>query len=488
MDSRLQDYFRKIKEAGLTAEQEEKILLELNFQGDHDISYDPVNVAVPPVSGSEDMGRNLYQYDDMSVLQDMGPVKSPYINCLSSVDDLLERDKKREEDGFPRKIRVGRLIKPGKGGKEKIVVVPTTVEEKFLHDIIRPPKEEGESGGSGEGEEGDVIAEQPVREQEGSGAGPGSGDGAAHEMESSAYDLGRILTEQFELPNLKDKGKKRSLTRYTYDMTDRHQGFGQLLDKKATLRKLIETNVALGNVPEGELIDTTRFLISPSDRIYRVLSREMDYESQAMVFFLRDYSGSMAGKATELVVSQHVLIYSWILYQYARQVETRFILHDTEAKEVPDFYVYYNSKVAGGTKVASSYRLVNEIVEKENIAQDYNIYIFHGTDGDDWDTEGKETIPELKKMLTYASRVGITIAQSSTGSGNKTEVEKYLRSSGLLNEKPDLFRMDVIQDNADEPRLIEGIKKLGHRTFVWVTPICCGHALMTWNAAGFLLG
>ncbi|SPD74722.1 hypothetical protein PITCH_A300025 [uncultured Desulfobacterium sp.] len=28
----------------------------------------------------------------------------------------------------------------------------------------------------------------------------------------------------------------------------------------------------------------------------------------------------------------------------------------------------------------------------------------------------------------------------------------------------------------------------GHRTFVWVTPICCGHALMTWNAAGFLLG
>ena len=24
--------------------------------------------------------------------------------------------------------------------------------------------------------------------------------------------------------------------------------------------------------------------------------------------------------------------------------------------------------------------------EKENLAKDYNIYIFHGTDGDDWDT------------------------------------------------------------------------------------------------------
>jgi uncharacterized sporulation protein YeaH/YhbH (DUF444 family) len=63
-------------------------------------------------------------------------------------------------------------------------------------------------------------------------------------MESSAYDLGRMLTEQFELPNLKDKGKKRSLTRYTYDMTDRNRGFGQVLDKKATLREIVETNIA----------------------------------------------------------------------------------------------------------------------------------------------------------------------------------------------------------------------------------------------------
>jgi uncharacterized sporulation protein YeaH/YhbH (DUF444 family) len=95
------------------------------------------------------------------------------------------------------------------------------------------------------------------------------------------------------------------------------------------------------------------FLSPPSDKIYRVLSKEMDYESQAMIFFLRDYSGSMSGKPTEVIVSQHVLIYSWLLYQYERQVETRFILHDTEATEVTDFYTYYNSRVAGGTKVAA---------------------------------------------------------------------------------------------------------------------------------------
>ena len=186
----------------------------------------------------------------------------------------------------------------------------------------------------------------------------------------------------------------------------------------------------------------------------------MDYESQAMIFFLRDYSGSMSGKPTEAVVSQHVLIYSWLLYQYERQVETRFILHDTEATEVPDFYTYYNSRVAGGTKVAAAFNRVNQIVERESLAYDYNIYVFHGTDGDDWDTGGQETVPEIEKMLTYANRVGITIAQRASGAGNETEVEKYLKQSGLLEKQSDLIRMDVMQADADEPRLIEGIKRL----------------------------
>jgi uncharacterized sporulation protein YeaH/YhbH (DUF444 family) len=222
----------------------------------------------------------------------------------------------------------------------------------------------------------------------------------------------------------------------------------------------VETNIALGNITDVSNIDTTRLVIPPKDKVYRILSRELDYESQAMVFFLRDYSGSMDGKATELVASQHVLIYSWLLYQFARQVESRFILHDTDAKEVPDFYTYYNSKVAGGTKVASAYRLVNEIVERENLAKDYNIYVFHGTDGDDWDTEGHEAIPALQQMLTFTNRMGITIVEHAYGGGAKTEVEKYLEQSNLLKDKPELLRLDVMAEEADEPRLIEGIKKL----------------------------
>ena len=457
MDSKLKSLYQLLKKRGLTAEQEAKIQLELDDDGSHEIP-----VAESSGEGSTfQPAKNVYAYQDLMDLQGIAAMQSAPNVSIRSIDELLERDKQREKDGFPRKINVGRLIKPGKSGKDKVVIVPSTVEEKFLHDSSFRTDEEQGSGGSGDGEEGEVIGEQPVRapDQQG-GSGPGEGEGGQHEMESNAYDLGKILTEKFELPNLQDKGKKKSLTRYTYDLTDKHRGFGQLLDKKSTLRKITETNIHLGNIPDVGNVDPSRFLVSPNDLVYRILSREKDYESQAMVFFLRDYSGSMAGKSTTLVVTQHVLIYSWLLYQYAMQVDTRFILHDTEAIEVDDFYKYYNSKVAGGTQVSSAYRLVNEIVEKENLAQDYNIYIFHGTDGDDWDTDGKESIPELKKMLNYANRVGISIAEHSAEATHNSEVEKYLKKSNLLQDKPDLLRMDVMQEGADEPRLIEGIKHL----------------------------
>jgi uncharacterized sporulation protein YeaH/YhbH (DUF444 family) len=433
------------------SEKKERILKELNGSMNHDLPSE------------EESGKwrlsGLYDHSDLLLLQNAQTVSNPVLS-LASLDELLERDRLREKDGFPRKIKVGRLIKPGKIDNGAIIIVPSTVEEKFIHDSAFNYTEGGESGGTGEGEEGEVIGEQPVRPEQGQGTGAGEGQDASHDVQNSAYDLGKILTEKFELPNLRDRGARRSLTKYVYDITDKHRGFGQVLDKKATLRRVLETNFNLQRIGDINNIDSTDFIVSPTDKIYRILSREKDFESQAVVFFVRDYSGSMEGKCTELVVAQHVLIYSWLLYQYAKRVETRFILHDTGAKEVPDFYTYYNSRVAGGTQVAAAYQLVNEIVEKENLAQEYNIYVFHGTDGDDWDTTGEKTLPELNKMMEYASRIGITIASHAYAANEKTEVQAYLENSGLLEERSDLLRMDVMSEDASEARLIEGIRKL----------------------------
>ena len=227
------------------------------------------------------------------------------------------------------------------------------------------------------------------------------------------------------------------------------------------MRRIIETNIQLGNVDPDKPIDTEDLLIAPQDQVYRILSREKDYENQAVVFFIRDYSGSMQGKPTEVVSQQHLFIYSWLMYQYQNNVMSRFILHDTQAKEVPDFYTYHRSQIAGGTKISPAYELVNKIVADENLVADYNIYIFHGTDGDDWEEDSKDMLESVNKMLLYANRIGITVAKNSWAGTTPTIVEKHIEGSGLLRQKPNLIRLDAMPaDSATEPRIIEGIKKL----------------------------
>jgi uncharacterized sporulation protein YeaH/YhbH (DUF444 family) len=104
--------------------------------------------------------------------------------------------------------------------------------------------------------------------------------------------------------------------------------------------------------------------------------------------------------------------------------------------------------------------MVNDIVERENLDRDYNIYVFHGTDGDDWDKEGKQTLAEMEKMINYVSRIGISIVEHSYVGSKQTEVEKYLKTSQILTKHSTKIKLDVMDENVDDSRIIQGIKKL----------------------------
>jgi len=430
----------------------------------HFVRRDPLPRLYP-------LSAQLYASLDLAMLQALAP-DVPHYRALKSLDELLDRDAQREKDGFKRKINLGKIAKPGKGGKQKIVIVPTTTEEKFYHDSRTSDEEEEQTGEDGEdtgentgvadGEEGEVIGERPLDadEGEGEGFGAGSGEGSEHEIGQSAYELGRILTEKFQLPNLKEKGKKKSLTRFVYDLTDRNHGTGQILDKKQTLKEIIKTNIALERIDPEKPLDPADFMLDRRDYVYQVMSREKDVESQAVVFFVRDYSGSMYGRPTELVCAQHVMLYSWLMYQYKEQVETRFILHDTEAREVKDFHTYHNTNVAGGTQISTAFSLVNKIVKEESLARDYNIYVFYGSDGDDMNTNRGEFERIFDEMFTYVNRLGITVIQSAYAGSRGTVFENFLLQNKILEKRPTLAKLDTLTEEADDPRLIEGIRKL----------------------------
>ncbi len=390
------------------------------------------------------------------------PNHSPLMS-IESFEDLLARDEQREKDGFSKKIKVGRIL----AGPGKVIAVPYVEEEKLIHGEFEPAPEkedgEGEEGegegegiaGSGEGEVGDVIAEKSP-EGEGEGDDPQAGDEPGdHGIEAEAFKIGKELSEKFQLPNLKDRGKKVPTDEYIYDLTDRHRGSGQLLDKKETLKSIVKTNIGLGRL-DKENIDTSKLVVGPNDKVYRVLSREKLWKSQAIVFLLRDYSGSMYGEPTKAVVTQHLMIYAWLLVQYEKLVIPRFIVHDTEAEEVT-VNKYYRASASGGTFIYSAFEKVNEIVEEEGLERDYNIYVFYGTDGDDFD-DGRLTIPEIQKILRYVNRMGICVVKYGN---RKSGFEEYMKKGNLLDQK-DLLRMSTmdISGGITDEKNIDVIKEL----------------------------
>ncbi len=449
-ETELQLLLEEVKKKGLSPEREKIILKEMGVPEVHEIRD---GYAL----GRQNDAQRRYGANDLNTIQGFKPTPSPSLN-LYSLEDLIRRDEQREKDGFPKKIRWGEFVKPVKGGQPKVIVVPVTEEEKFYHD---PGDEPEEIGGSGEGEEGDIVGEKPIREEQGSGSKPGGDESGEHDIESRAYEVGKYLTQQWKLPNIRDKKKKKSVPKDTYDLTDKNRRSGQFLDENATLEEIIKTNIALGRIDPKQPIDPKKLIVDPNDVIYKVFSRERHFESQALVFFVRDYSGSMGGRPEEVVVRSHLLIYSWLMYQYQEQVKTRFVLHSTEANEVDDFYSYYHLSAGGGTRILSGFKLVNEIIKKENLARDYNVYVFYGSDGDDWGGEEKETIDEINELLTYVSRLGILIVSNQYGDSPETTFEKYVKESNILNEKPALIRLETIRPDEDSnARAMECIKDL----------------------------
>lgn len=394
------------------------------------------------------------------------PFRSPgLISSLESLDDLLKRDKRREEDGFPKKIKF-RSILVGPG---KIISVPYIEEEKLIHGEFEPKSKSDEGGGesgdlgetpgSGGGEVGDVIGEGPIHGGgEGEGEDPRAGkEPGEHGIEEEVYQKGKELSEKFQLPNLRDKGKKVPTDEYIYDLTDRHRGSGQVLDKKETLKSIVKTNIALGRFDKDK-IDMTKFVVGPNDHVFRVLSREKVWKSQAVVFFARDYSGSMWGEPTKVIVSQHLMIYAWLMVQYEKLVIPRFFVHDTEAKEV-SVEEYFGLSTGGGTLIPSVYKEITKTVEGESLAQNYNIFVFQGTDGDDFD-DGRLAIPEIEKILGYANRMGVCVLKHPSYSDRETPFEQYVKKGNFI-ERSDVFRIYTMSsEGVTDDDNVDAIKEL----------------------------
>ncbi len=302
-----------------------------------------------------------------------------------------------------------------------------------------------QSGGVGQGD-GDVG--DPIAQGDGqSGAGQAGAEPGQHilEVDVSIEELAQILGEELQLPNIQPKGKKNLISEKDKYSGIRRTGPNSLRHFKRTYREALRRQISAG---EYDLNNPVVVPI-PEDMRYRSWKETLMPESNAVIIYMMDVSGSMGAEQKELVRMTAFWIETWLRSQY-KSIEIRYIVHDAAAKEV-DQQTFYHIREGGGTKISSAYKLCNRLIDERYPATEWNIYPFHFSDGDNWGGgDTRECVELLKReLLPKVNLFCYGQVRSLYGSGRFAhDLEEYLRGDDRV----------VIAEIADRDDIYDAIR------------------------------
>ena len=238
------------------------------------------------------------------------------------------------------------------------------------------PKQQG-GVGQGEGKPGDAVGEP----QDGQGQAGNEPGQHMIEAEFSIEELAEILGEKLELPRIQPKGMKQiesTRTKYTGLSPVGPQGLRHF---KSSYKKALQRYMTTGDYdPENPIVIPIK-----DDMRYRTFKTVTKPMTKAVVIYMMDVSGSMGDEQKEIVRLESFWINAWLRKHY-KGLETRFIIHDAAAKEV-DEETFFRTSESGGTLISSAYKLAQELIQSEYPVNEWNIYPFHFSDGDNWSGE-----------------------------------------------------------------------------------------------------
>ncbi len=294
--------------------------------------------------------------------------------------------------------------------------------------------------GQGEGEEGD-----PAQGGQGQQAGDQPGEHVL-EAEISLEELAEIIGEELELPRIEPRGNKRISSR-----KDRYTGIAlhgpeSLRHTRRTFRQALRRQIASGTY------DPKRPVIIPikEDKRYRTWKTHTEPVSAAVIIYMMDVSGSMGQKQKDIVRLEAFWIDTWLRHNY-KNVETRFIIHDAAAREVSRD-VFFRTRESGGTLISSAYKLCMQIIEDDYPVDEWNIYPFHFSDGDNWSASDTRTCMEILRehLVPASNQFSYGQVDSEYGSG---QFYKDLKQHFGDDERVAISRIpnrDAIMDSIKE--------------------------------------
>src|SRR5881394_3739538 len=196
--------------------------------------------------------------------------------------------------------------------------------------------------GAGDGKEGDSVGKGKQ-----GGTDPGQ---HIMEVDLSLDELADILAEELKLPRIEPKGKHRITTIKDKYSSLRRVGPESLRHFKRSFKEALKRQIMLGAYdPDHPII-----IPEKKDIRYRSWKEVKSPQSNAVIVFMMDVSGSMGEEQKELVRLESFWIDTWLRKNY-EGIESRYIVHDVSAKEV-DKHTFYHLREDGGTKISSAFR------------------------------------------------------------------------------------------------------------------------------------
>jgi uncharacterized sporulation protein YeaH/YhbH (DUF444 family) len=329
-------------------------------------------------------------------------------------------------------IKNGGFVKNrGKNGKVNIGIPKIDIPHIVYGDT-------GGGVGRGPGKPGDKIGQEPQPGDGDSGAGndPGEGQFISIDME----EFIALPQEELQLPDLKPKPQE------TFDEIKIKYnnislvGPNSLRHNRRTMKEALKREAASGNM--NKLVHVPGFadpirVVVPikTDFRYRQYTEIKIPSSNAVIFYARDWSGSM-DKARCDIVSDMAWWMDCFIRRYYKRTERVFIGHDTVAEECSEdkFYKY---RMGGGTNCSSAVKLISSMFEHRYTPTKWNIYVFYFTDGDNWSEDNNQFVKIMKDNFRpeVTNLVGLTqILSWRYESSVKATVDEKLAEGYLPKE------------------------------------------------------
>ena len=330
----------------------------------------------------------------------------------------------------------------GEGKNKKFKIPIRGIKE---YQFVYGRNSTGVANGTGEEKRGDKIASGNSKSGNGNqGAGNNEGEDI-YETEITLEELLEYITEDLDLPNLDRKkyseilteshGKKQGYQRY---------GINPRLAKKKTVMSKIARKQGKKRVLQEENIDVEieRFPFKQEDvRYYRVKSKPKR-ESNAVMIFIMDVSGSMDSSKKFLARSYFFVLSKFLRRKY-NNIAFEFISHTTVAKLVDEDEFFHKAE-SGGTYISSGLNLALNLIKEKYSPSMWNIYPVYASDGDNWTEDNEKAIKAVNELSSVSNMFGYAELLPSTYSTTMYyRFQKEIKNKNfvpvIVKEKKDLW-------------------------------------------------